>query len=198
MVDPLLLRAVPASIRKDAHVAMRALVRAKHATTAELIQDTYAHTADYPEICVEGELIQIPYRLHYEWPGADFLSDLSATQRLVLACWMSRHADGRRRQEALGHLLEADETWTVPFVVQLCGEYVVEIGQDALDFITHILPFHSALKEQYIRFAQDNPEFMLLTKQRALSYWNDDYRGKLRREEYPQLAALEAIALLKA
>ncbi|XAS66742.1 hypothetical protein V3C33_14835 [Micrococcaceae bacterium Sec5.7] len=127
MVDPLLLRAVPASVRKDAHLAMRTLARAEYATTAELIQDTYAHTADYPEIWVEGELVQIPYPLRYEWPSADVLSDLSSTQRLVLACWMSRHSDGWRRQEALGHLLEADAADTLhQKPVQGSGLHVTE------------------------------------------------------------------------
>ena len=38
---------------------------------------------------------------------------------------------------------------------------------------------------------------MEVTEQRATSYWNDDYRGQIRREEYPQLAALRALAALE-
>ena len=151
------------------------------ATTPKLIQDSYTHTADYPELRMEGELVQIPYRLHYEWPGATLFRIFRQPSGLF---W------------PVGDLLEADEAWTIPFIVQLCGEYVVEIGQDVLNFITHVLPSRPALREQYVRFAQNNPEFMVLTEHRAVSYWNDDYRGQLRKEEYPQLAALEAIGRL--
>ncbi len=196
VVDPLLLRAVPASLRPDAQVAMRALMRTEYPTFTTLVQDTHAYTARYPEIFVDGELVQIPSRHYYAWPSDERVRGLSDSQFLVLACWMSRNNDGWNRQKALGHILNAEAAWTIPYVIQLCGEYVVEIGQDIYRFFTSVLPNRPALKDRYLRFAQDNPNFMEITMQRAVSYWNDDYRTEMSRDEYPQLAALKTLARL--
>lgn len=136
---------------------MRTLDRPKIATTADLIQDTNWHVAFYPEIYVQGELLQIPYRTYCERPGEERTGDLTAAQQLILACWMSRHHDGRVRQQALSLVLEANAPWTIPFVIQLCGEYVIEIGSDVLTFVTTSLPERPALRKAYAVFVHETP-----------------------------------------
>jgi hypothetical protein len=42
----------------------------------------------------------------------------------------------------------------------------------------------------------ENPEFLSLTEQRAMSYWLDDYQTKMPQDNYPQLAALKLLAHL--
>ena len=74
---------------------MRVLDRPEISTSAGLIQDTNWHVADYPEIHVDGELMKIPYRMHYSLPEEDVTLHLTSDQCLVLACRMSRHHDRR-------------------------------------------------------------------------------------------------------
>jgi hypothetical protein len=113
--DPLLLRAIPMCARPAAQVTMGVLDRPEFRTDSDLIQDTSWHVADYPEIHVAGELMQIPYRMHYSWPDDDMTSRLTPDERLVLACWMSRHHDGRVRQRALSLIFVSNAPWTIPF-----------------------------------------------------------------------------------
>ena len=115
-----------------------------------------------------------------------------------MACWMSRHHDGRVRQRALSLIFASasNAPWTIPFVIQLCGEYVIELGEDVLAFLALELPDRPVLQEAYKRFSHQNPQFISLTGQRAASYWLDDYRNEMTRDEYPQLAALKLLARL--
>ena len=119
-------------------------------------------------------------------------------QRLILACWMSRSHDGRVRQRALSLILPLDVAWTIPFVIQLCGEYVIEIGFDILNFVKTSLPRRPAMLNEYARFVRANPEFMSITRQRTVSYWLDDYQHQLRQDQYPQFLAAEALTELAA
>ena len=55
--------------------------------------------------------------------------------------------------------------WGPPYVVQLLGEYVIEIHhfvQESIGYLKH---------ETYSRFMEENPAFIGLTRQRAISYW---------------------------
>ena len=106
--DPWLLRSVPLSVRGDARVAMRCLLRTDQPAARWLIQDTQSHAADNPEIYVAGELMQIPERIHYSWPRLNKTQGLNQAQHLILSAWMSRHTDGCVRQRGLGHLLASD------------------------------------------------------------------------------------------
>lgn len=77
---------------------------------------------------VQGETVAIPYRIHNEEPetgGSERL--LTETQQVILHCLYSRHGDGRVRQRHLEKIMASSEPWVVPFVVQLAGEYVLEI-----------------------------------------------------------------------
>jgi hypothetical protein len=117
-------------------------------------------------------------------------------QQLIIACWMSRHNNGKLRQKALRQILRADVevAWTIPFVMQLCGEYVIEIGSDVLAFVTNSLPTRPNLRRDYAQFVRDNPEFIGITRQRAESYWLAYHRHQLPKDQYPQFQAIEALA----
>ena len=109
---------------------------------------------------------------------------------------MPRHHDGRVRHKALPQILASNAPWTIPFVLQLCGEYVIELGEDVLTSLTRDLPDRPALQKAYKHFAQENPEFISLTEQRAASYWLDDCRTEMTQGDYPQMAALKTLARL--
>lgn len=138
--DTLLLSAVPSSISTDADSALLSLGSPELQTTPHLIQDTHSGVPQRPGILIEGQLVQTPYRVYYAWPEPRRTRQLNQTQLRVLWAWMTRNADGRIRQKALRKLLQEDAPWTIPYVIQLCGEYVVEIGADVLQFLTTELP----------------------------------------------------------
>lgn len=198
-VDPSFLGAFPSSARADAEMTMGAFSQPLHPTPSRLIQDTNQQVEGfYPAIYVHGEPLQVPYRHYYEWPSEERTKGLTATQRLIFACWMSRSHDGRVRQRALSLILPSEVAWTIPFVIQLCGEYVIEIGFDILNFVKASLPKRPAMLSEYAWFVRGNPEFMSITRQRTISYWLDDYQYQLRQEQYPQFLATEALTELAA
>ncbi|MFD8649867.1 hypothetical protein [Streptomyces mirabilis] len=79
------------------------------------------------EVEVQGETVVIPSRIYNEEPDTGFERALSGTQQMILHCLYSRHHDGRVRQRHLEQITASGEPWAVPFVVQLAGEYVLEI-----------------------------------------------------------------------
>jgi hypothetical protein len=75
----------------------------------------------------------------------------------------------------------------VPYVVQLLGEYVVEIASLILGRLTAQSSFG---RPEYRDFVAANEAFMQLTEQRAISYWSAYYRQDFSRTSYPALVAL--------
>lgn len=193
----LLLRAVPASVRGDAHAALETLAPWGH-VTPQLVQDVGGGVADH-DLHVDGQLVQVPYRLSYAWPSAKRTSVLTARGRTVLAAWMSRSERAGTRQRAARELFGSLEPWTAPFVVALCGEYVHEIGTDVLGFVCGDLVGRDALRAAYARFLRDNPRFVAAIRQRAETFRELDHRWPYRDHPgriYPQVAALDALEML--
>lgn len=129
-------------------------------------------------VVVAGEPLAIPRRIYnrpMEPPAA-----LDGTMELVWRCLYSRHDDGFVRQRQVLALLDARENeWVAPFLVQLLGEYVIEIVEEiaAVDILDA-----QAVRE----FAGANPDFIRLTRQRAASYWDCYHRGRWPRlRDYP-------------
>ncbi|PTX64109.1 hypothetical protein C8N46_101719 [Kordia periserrulae] len=120
-------------------------------------------------IFLKGEKIEIPYRIYWEVStlSEDTLNDI---QKLILACILTRHHNGFIREENLNKLFSSDAYWTIPFIIQLTGEYVVEI----LEFIFE--NFDLLDKQNVLRFILENKSYWQKTKQRIASYWNCYYR----------------------
>lgn len=193
----LLLRAVPQAVRRDAHVAMGALAPWGF-VSPQLVQDTHGGVADH-ELQVDGELVQVPYRVSFPWPATPFAARLGPRRRAVLAAWMTRSDRAGTRQRALRELVAWPEPWIVPFVVQLCGEYVHEIGDDVLHLVTVELPRRPELRDAFARFVRDNPRYLATTRHRAVAFRDLDHRRTVRDDPtrpYPQVAALDALAVL--
>ncbi len=133
-------------------------------------------------VTVQGDRIEIPVRLF----GTDLASakTIGSKAKLVRACLLSRHHDGFVREAQLDRLLEATTDWSLPYVVQLTGEYVVEIHEKILAQIEAI---PRALVDE---FAAANPKFIAKTKQRVISYWFCYHREKI---ELADLAACQIL-----
>ncbi|OLL73193.1 hypothetical protein Ae168Ps1_1576c [Pseudonocardia sp. Ae168_Ps1] len=193
----LLLRAVPQPVRRDAHVAMHALAP-WGAVSAQLVQDTGGGVADH-DVHVDGDPVQIPYRVSFPWPPPGFVARFSPRRQAVVAAWMSRSENAGVRQRAVRELFCVHEPWVVPFVVQLCGEHVHEIAADVDRFVRTELPHHDELRHAYGRFVRDNPRYLATTRHRAVAFRELDHRWPHRGDpdrRYPQLAALDALAEL--
>lgn len=121
---------------------------------------------------------------------------------------MTRHHDGYVRQRHLEPLVAEPGEWVVPFVVQLLGEYVVEIHEAILARLLPILDRSADAREAYRRFVAANPDFIAVTEARIASYWNCYYRDRFvryrRRDpdgprypgDYPASIVLEALGRL--
>jgi hypothetical protein len=170
-----LTRAFPARLQARTAHAARALDMEGYG-----IQD--AHVGD---VVVEGEPVVLSMRL-----GARVLENrlnaLTPEAALLVHALMTRHHDGFVRQRHLRHLLRAPRVHTAPFVVQLLGEYVVEIVEEIEAGTRDVDP------TPYADFLRENPAFLRLTGDRVVSYWDCYYRGRYpRREDYVGWEVLE-------
>ncbi|MCT9084475.1 hypothetical protein [Streptomyces fulvoviolaceus] len=131
------------------------------------------------EVEVQGETVAIPSRIYNEEPGADLERPLAGgTQQVILHCLYSRHSDGRVRQRHLEQIVASGEPWVVPFVVQLAGEYVLEILEAIGRGLPELAVPGSAQRRLYGEFIARNPAFFARTERRVVSYWSGYYRWK--------------------
>lgn len=165
------------------------------ATTAQTVALTLSRWQLHPpstntfHVKLNGETLDIPYRVYYD--KGQLLKCISSDdpERLVALCLGTRHFDGYIREKCVIELLARDEYWAIPFVVQLLGEYVVEI----VLLIEKGLPGIDS--EKYAKFLRENPKYFETIGRRATSYWDVYYRQRYPKlKEYP---AIRAIATLK-
>lgn len=140
---------------------------------------------DIGVIRLGGQRLLIPARIYNPEPEWAFVRSLGGIEQSIAACLFTRHHDGRVRERALGEIPVSVESWVAPFIIQLLGEYVIELVERAASLI------EAGPKAGYVVFARENPDFLSLTAQRATSYWNAYYRRRIRkREDYPAFPAL--------
>ncbi|MFJ9422465.1 hypothetical protein [Streptomyces sp. NPDC101249] len=154
---------------------------------AELASDAEAVLAVMPDsrlqphasfsVAVEGQQVLIPERLYNDEPSTDTVASLSPRQQQLLHCLYSRHCDGVVRQRHLEETVGSTDPWVVPFVVQLVGEYVLEILVVICDELRDLATPGSGGHLAYGQFIVDNPAFFARTQRRVVSYWSCYYRG---------------------
>ncbi|MEU7428773.1 hypothetical protein [Streptomyces sp. NPDC040750] len=125
---------------------------------------------------VTGEVVAIPYRIYQDEPPIDAVRSLTAPQWMILHCLYSRHSDGLVRQRHLEQVVSSDELWVVPFVVQLVGEYVLEILEAIQHGLFDLPSKRSAQRLLYGDFIARNPAFFATIERRVVSYWSCYYR----------------------
>jgi hypothetical protein len=128
---------------------------------------------------VGGEQLLIPYRIYQPEPEREALAGLSSRQRVITACLYTRHHDGRVRQRNLERIITETSPWTVPYVVRLAGEYVIEISRVIDATLSGLIEPGSPAFRAYGRFAIENPEFIARTRAQAASYWGAYHRGQV-------------------
>jgi len=161
-----LVRAFPTEIEGDVRAALACLPCDPHS----LRIGSYT-------VNVRGETLSIPYRVYHDISKIR-LRALSQFQVEIVNCILSRHRDGFVRQRSLEQILGSKHTWVPAFVIQLAGEYVVEI----LELIDRNLDSFDS--QTYSEFVTYNPQFVELTAQRIESYWDCYYRRRTKRADY--------------
>jgi len=185
-----LLRAFPSAARSDAHPAIDLVPPADYPPLGLIHQ---SNNGEWPAVTFSGEVLEIPDRIYNDYP-VHAIEKLAPASRAAAGCVYTRHHDGRIRQHALGLALSQDVEWCAPFIVQLLGEYVVDICVDIERFLRTRLDGFPETARGLGHFADSNPTFMELTRARAVSYWAEYYRlDFLRLESYPALRALDVI-----
>lgn len=139
------------------------------------------------EVRVGEEALLIPYQI-YPLGYEDAFDQLTETQSILYSCLLTRHHDGHVRQRHLERILSVHEPWVVPFVIQLTGEYVIQI----LETIEAHL--HSLDPALYGRFILDNEAYFQTTEARMISYRNSYYRRLYKHQSvYVGFACLPSI-----
>jgi hypothetical protein len=135
---------------------------------------------DVAPIALRGEVVRIPARIYFPEPDPGKLRLLTARERLIAQCLFTRHNDGFVRERMVKPLLLQNAFWTLPFVVQLLGEYVIEIVRVVEEHL------RAADEVPYAHFLNENPVFWRRTRSRMVSYWDCYYRREFPNfESYP-------------
>ena len=152
------------------------------------VADIPRTTDDIGPVVLNGQPLHIPFRIYNPQPDASLVERLSSTEQQILACLYTRHHDGHVREHELGRILDSNQAWAAPFIIQLLAEYVLEIVEIVYAHVSHGRP------DSMTTFVRENPRFMELTAQRAASYWDCYYRARFRQiEDYPGIRALRIL-----
>jgi hypothetical protein len=127
-------------------------------------------------VLVSGEPVFVPNRIHLI-ATAPSGQARRGIQGQIEQCFLTRSTDGFLRQKALRQILPLNQPWSVPFVIALIGEYVIEIIDDIYQAISSMEP--AVIRD----FLVSNPDFYDLIKARVTSYW-DCYHRRLQRGDY--------------
>jgi hypothetical protein len=182
-----------ANLHSTAQAAFPAALADDVCAVAQTLPETRFRSAGSFEVWVHGEQLAIPDRLYHCEPCENLTAHLSAVQAKILHCLYTRHHDGHVRQHHLDRIIEATDPWIVPFVVQLIGEYVLEIVIAIKDGLADINLRGSPHHQAYGRFVAENPEFLLLTSQRVASYWDCYYRNRFPHRYYPGRTLIDSL-----
>jgi len=166
-----LVAAFPTALREHVLAALEAFPEPEHPA------------AEGFSVKVDGELVTIPYRLYHS-PSQIKTEHLTDLEKEIVDCLLTRHHDGFVREQHLERIIRSGNPWVPPFVVQLLGEYAIEIIgviHEHLSSLDRLL---------YREFLQANPEFFTQTAQRVESYW-DRYHRFHPRDEYVGFKVLE-------
>ena len=163
-------------------------------TVAQLLPVLGSSRAHPPfAVYQNGEALLIPTRTYYDREQLLTCTRLPGDAGVIALCLGTRHHDGHLREACVRQLLLQQRAWTVPFVVHLCGEYVLEI----VEVIGAVLPAWNG--EALARYLRENCAYLATLERRAVSYWNCYYRWRYPVwEDYPGRRTMAALRALQA
>ena len=184
-----LLKSFPTELKTDVESVIKILPLKKNEVK---LGDGQVHKVDnliHPTeltIKLNAEKLTIPYRLYFDEPDIDSENKLTERQKVILNCIYLRHHNGYLRERRLRELIDKNEKWTIPFTIQLLGEYVFEI----LEVLNNQI--NEKTIGNYHSFIEENPKYWEQTESRMISYWNEYYRRK-----FPKLKEYLGTVLVK-
>ena len=167
-----LTKAFPSALRKDVLSAL-----------SVLSENRYSSRRQAFSVHVGSELLSIPSRIYFDPPVLQAMR-LTRLESEILDCLLTRHHDGFVRQKHLSRIIRSQNAWVPCFVFPLVGEYVVEILRVIQENLTYLET------SRYADFVRANPDFLNLTEQRVVSYWDCYYRS-IQKESYPGFLILD-------
>ena len=191
-----LLKSFPTELKSDVESVIRILPLEKNDVKLCDGQvnkvENLIHSTEL-RIKVNGEQLIIPCRLYFDEPDIDSENNLTERQKVILNCIYLRHHNGYLRERRLKKLIDKNEKWTIPFTIQLLGEYVFEI----LEVLN--IQINDKTIGNYQSFIEDNPKYWQQTESRMISYWNEYYRRKFPKlKEYLGTAIVKRIKITNA
>jgi hypothetical protein len=118
------------------------------------------------KVTIEGEAVNVLNRTYSGEPAGELVASLSTRQRLIYDCVYARHWDGFVRERHVEGLLAGAEPWIPTFVLELLGEYVIEIAQ-MIDKAADVIP-----RDAYQRYAVGNPAYLKRICKKIVSYYH--------------------------
>jgi hypothetical protein len=138
------------------------------------------------EVVAGAEIMRVPRRLYFLMDKLEESVEEAAS--LAAQCLFTRSDNGYLRHRALKRLLAQPAPCSAPYIILLCGSYVIEIINDIL---TAMPGFNQVV---FAQFARENRALMELLRAQATSYWNAYYRRQYPLQaQYPGLAVIAAL-----
>jgi len=122
------------------------------------------------EINFEKNTLTIPSRIYTDESQLNRIGKLTPKQKEMVYCLYSRHHDGYVRERCLKKFIESDNYFTAPYILQLLGEYVIEIIEVIYNNRSNIN------HDNLVAYILENPTHYDRTRQRVYSYWDAYYR----------------------
>lgn len=118
------------------------------------------------KVAIEGEPINVLTRTYNGEPMSELIASLSTEQRLIYDCVYARHRDGFVRERHVEALLARAEPWIPTFVLELLGEYVIEIAQIIYRAVD-VIP-----RDAYHSYGIGNPAHLKRICKKIVSYYH--------------------------
>lgn len=145
----------------------------KDLSTILSILPKYKYTEDRISYVLSSGMIAFPYRIYMIDVEDEIYKSLTPIQQQLICCIYTRSHNGFVREKYLRRLLEMDfSPWSIPYIVKLCDEYVIEL----LELV------YEQLKNRDNRdihsFCLQNKAMIHRGYTRMTSYWNEFYRDR--------------------
>lgn len=111
-------------------------------------------------------------------PPSKLLESLETAELVVARCLLARHHDGFVRQRQIDDLVRLCEPWSIPYVLALLGDYVLEIHQSRAETLVPALENDRVIRDLHGEFLSTNLEWWGLIQNRVVSYWATYHRFK--------------------
>lgn len=173
LVQNIIFSAFPTFLHDDVDIVISTIEKTLFSDKEALTYNSFQADNKSLFIINDNEHVQVPYRLLID--EVPEIQSLSLVQKMILHCIYSRSTNGYIRERHIKAILQEDlPNWTIPFILKISDEYVVEI----LELTYNSLKEKDNSKIQ--EFCQNNKSYLKYAYSRMISYWNCYYRREYK------------------